>query len=713
MKTNTHSILIAMMSIGIIVSISFGLHAQDIGTSPFTTPEEAKIRIAKDSTNFIFGVSPNTDIIIGQNNQKTRYRSVVGFDISKIPPEADQIGLQLLLDGSGSGSGSFDVHAVSLVGTAGQTEQYERIDSSDVIGQGSYSGTTVFLSVTSTVRRAILRDTLLSGGSSNELYLGFTSRQETTVGSIYQRNVQLVVTFALPVFLTNENESGENISTTSTLTLNGEVVSSGDFKRVFGGETMNIRTNHETLQDKSTLTKHNNWNDVTTRFLLGYSDVLDDRNKRTSFAKFKPINPVTVVSRIPSNFSTTNVPVQISDPWYVDGSGNQTEPWLSYPLGFTSASMPNGGIFLNQEVINANDPIYKIRLDPDYIDAYNIQYHFIEWLLFGATLSAPDQIVNGYLETPVVFNTTGAYVFADYKPQNASGIAEVLGNDQRRKLAVDALTDDVYRVYHSRDAVWAQKMNCNAQGCSGEREFKIQLDAQAQLGEIWNASAAMSNGHLWVVYEYEYGGSYFYGITRVYDDVNPTLGPNSDQRVNNWIGGGFSDITFTAVTGRQYEANPMAAIFGCVETWQGTKPVAYGIYLDRDIDTINEPDIAFLDSQNGFTNCDGGVSLASTTNAPNNQLGFTWSDNNKVYFNSAGFIDMFLSSIPYSRTTQRLSDRDFAFSSNTNPTISRDGSDFAVAWESMWNSYEYGNVSAIAQTRARTSGGSSFIDVVE
>ncbi|MBN8706280.1 MAG: T9SS type A sorting domain-containing protein [Bacteroidetes bacterium] len=187
-------------------------------------------------------------------------------------------------------------------------------------------------------------------------------------------------------------------------------VKSGEFRYLVNNSAPTIQTKHETWDNKRL--KHNNWNDLVSEYKMGHS-ITVNANKIIDLAKFKELKPVTVASTLES--VQIPGPVEVKDPWYVDGSGNQPETWVPYASGFNSATMPNGGVFLqSQSVSNPQYPYYKIRV-PQTANFSGLDGSFQNWS------SSNNNVTNSTSpETPVVFRSPNDLITANYKAMMAS-----------------------------------------------------------------------------------------------------------------------------------------------------------------------------------------------------------------------------------------------------------------------------------------------------
>lgn len=283
-----------------------------------------------------------------------------------------------------------------------------------------------------------------------------------------------------------------------------------------------------------------------------------------------------------------------------------------------------------------------------------------------------------------------------YKDNNISNLTNTFGEDQRRKMAEDWPNGIIYRVYESGGRIWYQWRDRNTNSWSFEREVKR---PSGNTAPVRKPSIAVSGGKLWVVFEYVQDGCTMLATTVITDPTaaNPTM--ESKEIAFFTLENAIPELStagrqvFTPPSG---EIESRAVIFAVVLNEMGMRiPAVFSLSTDSNGDIrspFSHPD--FLKEGRGYANTEGGISVAANLDL----IGFTWSDNDKVYFNRGSFSpDGF--SIGYSLVpTEVVSDYNPQYEGSRHPTISLAGDGFSVAFKTLWNSTGAGPLNIVAET---------------
>jgi hypothetical protein len=178
------------------------------------------------------------------------------------------------------------------------------------------------------------------------------------------------------------------------------LINSGDSYLLLENDPITINTTSETFQ--SGTFKHHDWNLNDSEYLMSHSRSFSSVN--TDDAYFYPVVEITISTNLPS------IPddLDLHDPWYVDGNGDQLDNYQSVSEITNSGVHP---VFLEEypDPNNPNKPYYSLQT-PLYIADGNDTYMFDGWSgdLGDVTYNelAP--------ETPVIFHNAEAEITANY-----------------------------------------------------------------------------------------------------------------------------------------------------------------------------------------------------------------------------------------------------------------------------------------------------------
>lgn len=209
------------------------------------------------------------------------------------------------------------------------------------------------------------------------------------------------------------------------------------------------------LQDykPATTQKYNDWEEVD-EVTNHHSFAIEPPTPLPMIARFRTAHNATIQTELISANQMNLGYVEFKDPWlWIDGDPQYYDP----PYGYRNLGMDDAelepyddlplelfttnnfkGVFLNQDP--AHTPVYYSARVPLYqilnINGEDITWNFADWEGSGAQVTMPDNFINGYFETPVVFQSPNAIVSARYKGHLRTSLP---GNgnskNQRRVLA--------------------------------------------------------------------------------------------------------------------------------------------------------------------------------------------------------------------------------------------------------------------------------------
>ncbi len=246
----------------------------------------------------------------------------------------------------------------------------------------------------------------------------------------------------------NKTESNENIAN-SKLFIDGSLpeneITSGDSKKLaFGSHP--VKTKNETHNIQSALFKHNNWNDLKTDYKLSHSLNIDANSSNSDVAKFRTLNPAIVSLALDG--VPVSAPIEIKDPWFVEPDGSQPGNWKSYSTGFTPATMPNGGVFLN-ELNDPGKPFYSAKISSSTATLSGSTAWFQKWTGPAGSVASPTS-----LETAIIFKNANDVIKANYKGQLRTGNPSNYAKNQNRMAIASVGSQLTYLVYDSMNEIW-------------------------------------------------------------------------------------------------------------------------------------------------------------------------------------------------------------------------------------------------------------------
>ncbi|MCA0448059.1 MAG: T9SS type A sorting domain-containing protein [Bacteroidetes bacterium] len=211
--------------------------------------------------------------------------------------------------------------------------------------------------------------------------------------------------------------------------------------------------------------QHNSWDQIKAFYSPVLNDILDIANSNVIHgAYFLPIKTATLsgISDIPGV-----IPISLQDPWT---SQNQTE--------FLPAS-GSKEVFLGEDRFDTGYPYYQIKTDREKAGTGSLAGLSLSFQNWSSTGTEPLNEAQAEAQ-PVVFNTAGATVTANYKAMLAS---QTQGWVTGSQVASENGASSV--LYRSGESVWL-----HTEGSTGKREFL----ASNQGADITGYSIA-SNGN--------------------------------------------------------------------------------------------------------------------------------------------------------------------------------------------------------------------------
>jgi len=191
--------------------------------------------------------------------------------------------------------------------------------------------------------------------------------------------------------------------------LSGIVIPSGDFDYVPKLEERTILTGIS-IQYQSTDIYHNNWN-------------LEMSNKSTEMV-YTPNNTVEIVANFKEKInstlttSTSDIPISIQDPWYVDSNGNQLNTF--HELNDTENPGGSYDVFKNEgEEINPETWEYALTVPFEETAINGNPYLFSGWISADNTLEPYPNDEENILKRKVLFRGDSPQVTAHYLNLNA------------------------------------------------------------------------------------------------------------------------------------------------------------------------------------------------------------------------------------------------------------------------------------------------------
>ena len=191
--------------------------------------------------------------------------------------------------------------------------------------------------------------------------------------------------------------------------------------------------------------KNLKWNDDNSEFKLKRQFTVEPDGDQT--AQFKDLNKTITVKNYLISAQSEGGEIEFKDPWWVEdpATGNQPNRFEPYQSPFTpgSGNYENYyGIFMERNP-NSTPIYYSVQVketQPILFHCQSIDWYFQNWETIGATLTQPNNILNGYYQSPVVFENSDAVVKAVYKGHLVSNSDEATAYNNSRLIAPEPNT---------------------------------------------------------------------------------------------------------------------------------------------------------------------------------------------------------------------------------------------------------------------------------
>lgn len=272
--------------------------------------------------------------------------------------------------------------------------------------------------------------------------------------------------FAAARVVTFANRDGNTIVPNTTLTRNStDLINSGDSRSLSIGSNHLVQTNHEKLP--STSKKHNRWNANLSEYKLSHTIDINIQSFEDN-AQFEPLSAVTLTPSLDG--IPVAAPIDVKDPWFVEADGTQLENYKTYNSGFNSATMPNGGIFLQptQTVSSPSYPYYTARTT-NYQVISGVDSWFNNWSSPNSNVTSPNS-----LETPVIFKNANETITANYKGHLRTGQPNSSdAKNQRRLVASPYLSSAWFMTYQSMGDIWSTSSLDEGVNWSAEKKLNV------------------------------------------------------------------------------------------------------------------------------------------------------------------------------------------------------------------------------------------------
>jgi len=208
----------------------------------------------------------------------------------------------------------------------------------------------------------------------------------------------------------------------------------------------------------STTQKYHDWNASSN--VVNHQNFTITEATNSLVTNFKTAQNITVKAQLIDGGAAGGT-IDFHDPWFIDdnsdpkGTRNRglNAIWYNKPSPFTPSTSSNyKGVFLNENPNgNTSLPIYKARMPTQQV-INGFTAYFQNWGTANAQVTKPGQIISGYYQSPVIFQTANATVTGNYKGHLASSAVVATGNNNQRKLAWDGA--NYHLVYESAGEIW-------------------------------------------------------------------------------------------------------------------------------------------------------------------------------------------------------------------------------------------------------------------
>jgi|GEM_PF-1665358 len=250
----------------------------------------------------------------------------------------------------------------------------------------------------------------------------------------------------------------------------------------------------------STTQKYHDWNDLAD--VVNHRDFTISPTATELTAYFRNANNSTIQAQLIDG-GNSGGSVQFKDPWLIDDNSDSKGPrnrgmnaiWYNQPSPFSPSTASNyKGVLLNENpTADPNRPIYKIRVaETQTINGFTS--YFKNWTTTGASITQPSNLVGGYYESPVIFESAGSTVAAKYKAHMGAGAIQATSSNNGRRMVRDS-NGKYHLVYESLGEIYYSYSTDNGSTWSAEQLLSdgqannsnpsIEVDYSGYLHLVW------------------------------------------------------------------------------------------------------------------------------------------------------------------------------------------------------------------------------------
>ena len=366
---------------------------------------------------------------------------------------------------------------------------------------------------------------------------------------------------------------------------------------VLEDDTYSFKTNKErfvNFQGTGINYKHNNWNEIASKFYLTQSDEVNSDGYE--IGTFKDIRDPKIDVILEGLQISGNGTPYFYDPWYVLADGSQPG---NYWKSFNSSYEPTGkegadekGVFLNQDP--AQTPTYyKLWAGDRQFDLGGSigtrNFYFQNWSATGANFA------NYGNEIWPVFTSSNAVVQANFKGQGLSNDQNAYSSSSQRKFVKTLGDNYLHHVYSSLGHIWYERSTDGGSTWQIANGGSYLDNGEAKLPSIDESghyNISFPDRSVLIVYQEKNGNNYKIKLKRFYDgfqtseaevySASESFSINANPVVafsNNTTSNDKFIIVFQSSQGLYYR-------FGYIEngaiTWPLTEPPQEGIISSTD-----------------------------------------------------------------------------------------------------------------------------------
>jgi len=301
----------------------------------------------------------------------------------------------------------------------------------------------------------------------------------------------------IPLRVTLKNIYNNELTGTYLKVDNTNYVSGSIVPLVYDG-SYNIGTVQQKLQ--SNAIQHHDWNQLYHDFYISRLVTVGE-SKNLQDARFHDIRPIKIYSKV------DGIPIgnfEFKDKWFIESNGTQPGNWKSYSGEFTPGSgnfVNYGGLFLDEEGENS----YKIKFPS--INQIQTQQgirsgYFLGWSTNNVDILTPNNIVNGYYESPVIFQQANSEMAGNYKGIQLSNNPNAYANNSQRKFIRSKYDGKFHAVYSSMGKIWYETK-------TGEEDWVIMNNVNPIVSaEAKNPSIVyLEPNYVAICYQENFGGN--------------------------------------------------------------------------------------------------------------------------------------------------------------------------------------------------------------